>query len=111
MFIRPCYLLDAFQQSLSKEPKNPRKKEVIDIILKARKQVRNSKGILCSFFICLCLVLKLLRLFDFIIIEFISRKISDTELKLLNSPFSQKLVREPKIDALMSDLSIDSTKN
>eukprot|EP01036_Dinobryon_divergens_P033140 gene33140-42862_t len=77
---------DAFQQSLSKEPKNPRKKEVIDIILKARKQVRNSK-------------------------EFISRKISDTELKLLNSPFSQKLVREPKIDALMSDLSIDSTKN
>ena len=108
MVFRPCYLLDAFQQSLSKEPKNPRKKEVIDIILKARKQVRNSKGIVRSFSICLC---NLLRLFDFIIIEFITRKISDTELKLLNSPFSQKLVREPKIDALMSDLSIDSTKN
>ena len=45
---------------------------------------------------------------NFAFLEFITRKISNTELKLLNSPFSQKLVREPKVDFLMSDLSIDS---
>ena len=70
-----------FEQSVSKY-KISRKKEVIEIIKKARKEVSKDK-------------------------DFINRKISKMELKLLESPLSQKLYREPKAD-LMQDLSIGS---
>ena len=63
------------------------KKLAVDIIKKAREQVSNNK-------------------------EFINRKISYSEVKLLTSPFAKKVfIPSANVENLMSDLSVSSWNN